>query len=84
MEHTIFSSCNETTSKDKIDITRVKNTTPSVDECFTTRVVFEISSDKEASIIKSCMVEDNECETYTVDQDRGSYGQHGNRKRQTH
>ena len=50
VEQRTLSSCDGTTTKDKADDSRVTNTTPGVDEGFGTRVVFETSSNEEASL----------------------------------
>ena len=64
VEQTILSSCGD---KDKVDDLRVANTTSRVEEGFGTRL-FETSGDEAVSIIKACMIkEDNGCEAYRVD-----------------
>ena len=69
MEQVVFSYSGETTVKDKAEDCRERNFALRVDKLFGTRVVSETSSDEDASMSKSCMIEeDNGCEAYTVDE----------------
>ena len=51
-EQVTFLSYEETTTKDEADDLRTTNATSREDDCFRTRIVFETSSDKGASMKK--------------------------------
>ena len=69
MEQATLSYCEGTTTKDKADDSRLRNTTLRVDEGFGTRVVFETLSNEETSIVEACVIEgDNGCDGYMTEE----------------